>query len=204
MVGFNRRFAPLVGEIERHFAGRKYPLVMHYRVNAGFIPPEHWIHDPVEGGGRIVGEGCHFIDLMQHLVAAPPLRVFAEGITAGGRYRGDDNVSITLRFADGSIGTLVYTTLGDDRLPKERLEVYGEGGVAILDDFRTLELLRGGRIRRVRSANQDKGFEEEIRRFLAAVCAGGEMPIPFEQSLASSRATLAALDSLRTGAPRGI
>ena len=132
---------------------------------------------------------------------APPVRVFAECIAGGARYRGDDNVAITLRFADGSIGTVIYTAAGDDRLPKERLEIFGEGGVAILEDFRTLELARGGKTRTERSANQDKGFAEEMKRFLAAVREGGAMPIPFEQSLASSRATLAALDSLRRGAP---
>jgi predicted dehydrogenase len=201
MVGFNRRFAPLVAEIERHFAGRTHPLVMQYRVNAGFIPREHWVHDPVEGGGRILGEACHFIDLLHHLAGAPPVRVFAESIAGGARYRGDDNVAVTLRFADGSIATLVYTALGDDRVAKEYLEVYGEGGVALLEDFRTLRLSRGGRQRQTRSASQDKGFGEEMRRFLAAVRAGGPMPIPFEQSHASTRATLAVLESLRTGAP---
>jgi predicted dehydrogenase len=201
MVGFNRRFAPLVAKIEEHFAGRASPLVMVYRVNAGFLPREHWVHDPVEGGGRILGEACHFVDLLQHLAGAPPVRVSAECIAGAGKYRGDDNVAATLRFADGSIGTLVYTSAGDDRLPKERLEVYGEGGVALLDDFRTLELARGGRTRTERAANQDKGFAEEMRRFLATVRSGGAMPIPFEQSLASSRATLAVLESLSRGAP---
>jgi predicted dehydrogenase len=201
MVGFNRRFAPLVTRLGEHFAGRAHPLVMLYRVNAGFLPREHWVHDPVQGGGRILGEACHFVDLLHHLAGAPPTRVFAECIAGGARYRGDDNVAITLRFSDGSVGTLLYTALGDDRLPKERLEVYGEGGIAILEDFRSLELARGGRVRRERSASQDKGFVEEMRRFLAAIRAGGPMPIPFEQSLASSRATLGVLDSLRTGAP---
>jgi len=201
MVGFNRRFAPLVREIEKHFADRTHPLVMHYRVNAGVIPGDHWIHDPHEGGGRIRGEGCHFIDLCHHLAGAPPTRVFAEGIAGDTRYRGDDNVSITMRFADGSIATVLYTALGDSRQAKEHLEVFGEGRIARLDDFRSLELHSGGKTRKERSANQDKGFEEEMRRFLAAVREGGAMPIPFEQLVGTTRATLAAVESLRTGAP---
>jgi predicted dehydrogenase len=201
MVGFNRRFAPLVRAIGAHFAARAHPLVMLYRVNAGFLPREHWVHDPVEGGGRILGEACHFVDLLQHFAGAPPTRVFAECIAGGARYRGDDNVAITLRFADGSVGTVVYTALGDDRVAKEHLEVYGEGGVAVLEDFRSLELARGGRARKERSANQDKGFAEEMRRWLEAVRSGGPLPIPFEQSVASTRATLGVLESLRTGAP---
>ncbi len=202
MVGFNRRFAPLVGKIERHFAGRTHPLVMNYRVNAGFIPSDHWVHDPVEGGGRILGEVCHFVDLLQHLAGAPPVRVSAEAIEGDTRYRGDDNVSITLRFADGSIGTVVYTALGDGRLAKESLEVFGEGRVARLDDFRTLELYANGAVEKSRSSNQDKGFEEELRRFLAALSGGGEIPIPYAQAVATTRATFAALASLRTGAPQ--
>jgi predicted dehydrogenase len=104
MVGFNRRFAPLVAAIREHFGGRRHPLTLHYRINAGFLPPDHWVHDPVEGGGRILGEACHFVDLLQHLAGAPPARVHAEAIEGGGHYRSDDNVCLTLRFADGSVG----------------------------------------------------------------------------------------------------
>jgi predicted dehydrogenase len=201
MVGFNRRFAPLVEKLAAHFAGRAAPLVMHYRVNAGFLPSDHWVHDPVEGGGRLLGEGCHFVDLLHSLAGARPTRVFAECIGGGSRYRGDDNVAVTLRFADGSIGTLTYTALGDPSLGKESLEVYGEGGQAILDDFRTLLLARGRKTERMRAANQDKGFGLEMRRWVAAVADGGPPPIPFEELAATTRATLAAAESLRTGAP---
>jgi len=201
MVGFNRRFAPLVTALGEHFAGRTHPLVMHYRVNAGFIPPEHWVHDPREGGGRILGEACHFVDLCQHLAGAPPTRVFAECIAGDTRYRGDDNVAITLRFADGSIATVLYTAVGDARQGKEYLEVFGEGRMATLDDFRELRLCADGRTTRQRSASQDKGFREEMRRFLEAVRTGGPMPIPFDELAATTRATLGAVESLRTGMP---
>jgi polar amino acid transport system substrate-binding protein len=147
---------------------------------------------------------CHFVDLLQHLAGAPPRRVFAESIAGDTRYRGDDNVSLTLRFADGSVASIVYTAAGDSRVPKEYLEVFGEGRVAILQDFRTLSLTRDGGTRKFRSANQDKGFEEEMRRFLAAVRSGGPPPIPFEQSLATTRATFAALASLRSGQPQPV
>jgi predicted dehydrogenase len=204
MVGFNRRFAPLVAAIAEHFAGREHPLVMRYRINAGFIPSDHWVHDPVEGGGRILGEVCHFVDVLQYLAGAPPVRVHAESISGSERYRGDDNALLSLRFGDGSVGTIVYTAMGDARFPKEHIEVFGEGRVAALDDFRTLQLVRDGSVKRRRSANQDKGFREEIRRFLEAVQHGGPWPIPFEQSVATTRATLAALESLRTGAPQAL
>jgi predicted dehydrogenase len=199
LVGFNRRFSPLVEALAAHFAQRSSPLVMLYRVNAGFLPREHWVHDPVEGGGRILGEVCHFVDLLHHLAGAPPVRVSAECIASAGRFRGDDNAIATLRFADGSIGTIAYTAAGDERMPKERLEVFGDGGVALLEDFRTLDLSRAGRRRRERSPRQDKGFAEEMRRFLAAIRTGGPMPIPFEALLASSLATLGIVESLRSG-----
>jgi len=201
MVGFNRRFAPLVGKLTEHFSERSHPLAITYRVNAGFIPSDHWVHDPVEGGGRILGEVCHFVDLLHHIVGVPAERVSAECFAGSAKFRGDDNVIATLRFADGSVGSILYTAAGDDRVSKERIEVYGDGAVAILVDFRSLELARSGRGRTERSSGQDKGFEEEMRRFLAAVRVGGPMPIPFEQSYASTRATLAIVESLHTGAP---
>jgi predicted dehydrogenase len=201
MVGFNRRFAPLVLRAKAHFAGRGAPLVMHYRINAGFLPPEHWVHDPVEGGGRIVGEGCHFIDLLHALAGAAPVRVFAESIGGGSRYRGDDNVAITIRFADGSVGTVTYTAAGDASLGKEYLEVWGEGAVAILDDFRTLLLAKDRKQEKVKAANQNKGFEEEMKRFVSAAKAGAEMPIPFAELRASTLATIAAMESLQRGVP---
>jgi len=110
------------------------------------------------------------------------VRVYAESIGSGSRFRGDDNVAITIRFADGSIGTVTYTAAGDSTLGKEYLEVYGEGGVAILDDFRTLLLAKNRKQEKVKAANQDKGFEEEMRRFVAAAKSGGEMPIPSTSS----------------------
>ncbi len=199
MVGFNRRFAPLVGDLARHFEGRTHPLVMTYRVNAGFIPGEHWVHDPVEGGGRILGEVCHFVDLLQHLAGALPVQVQATSIDGDSRFRGDDNLIATLRFGDGSIGSVLYTAMGDGKLSKEYLEVFGEGRVAILEDFRRLELTAGGRTKTLKSANQDKGFDEEIRRYFAAVRSGSELPIPFRQSEATTRACLAIQEALRTG-----
>jgi len=204
MIGFNRRFAPLVKRIEEHFAGRSHPLMMSYRINAGFIPHDHWVHDPIEGGGRILGEVCHFVDLLHHLAGAPPVRIAAESIAGDTRYRGDDNVSITLSFADGSVGTVLYTSMGASRLSKEYLEVMGEGKSAILDDFRSLDLYDGGRHRSHKSSNQDKGFNEEMRLFVEAVRTRGEMPIPFEQSAISTRATLQVLDCLSTGEERAV
>jgi polar amino acid transport system substrate-binding protein len=200
MVGFNRRFAPLTRQLAEFFAGRSEPLTMVYRVNAGYLPKEHWYHDPLQGGGRLLGEACHFIDLLGHLAGAPAQSVFAECMDDAGRYR-HDNVLINLRFSNGSIGTVIYTANGDARLPKERLEVFGQGSTAVLDDFQRLELYRNRQRRVVTARAQDKGHAEEVRRFIDAQRQGGALPISFEACVQSTAATLAARDALRLGVP---
>ena len=200
-VGYNRRFAPLTLRLRDHFAGRRSPLVIQLRVNAGALPEGSWIHHPREGGGRIVGEACHFIDLCAFIAGAAPVSVFAQGVLAEGGARADDNVILSLRFADGSIGTIAYVATGDPSLGKERLEVLGDSASAVLEDFRTLELRRGGKRRTSRSLVQDKGHRAELAAFVAAARAGGPGPIPLGELAAVSRATFSALESLRTGAP---
>ena len=201
MVGYNRRFAPMARQLKAFLADVHEPLVMHYRVNAGYIPPDHWVQDPQQGGGRIIGEICHFVDFLTFLAGALPVRVYARALPNDGRYR-DDNVVITLEFADGSLGTIAYVANGDKSFPKERLEVFGGGAVAVLDDFRRLELVRNGRKKVVRSRlHQDKGHRGEWEAFVAAVQNGGPAPIPFEEIVATTLTTFRILDSLRCGGP---
>jgi predicted dehydrogenase len=187
--------------MKNFFDAAHEPLVMQYRVNAGYLPPEHWVHDPEQGGGRIVGEVCHFIDFMTFLVDAIPQRVLAYGLPDNGRYK-EDNVVITIEFPDGSLGTIAYLANGDRGLPKERVEVFGGGRVAVLDDFRRLEMYSGGR-RRIRRAwfRQDKGHRAEWIAFVAAVASGGAPPIPYEQLFAVTTTSFAAVESLRSGEP---
>jgi predicted dehydrogenase/threonine dehydrogenase-like Zn-dependent dehydrogenase len=199
MVGFNRRFAPHVQELRRWFQDRIEPMAVQYRINAGFIEPSHWAQDPEEGGGRILGEVCHFIDLICFLVGAPLMMIYAQALDNGGRYR-NDNVSITLRFADSSIGTILYLANGDAALPKERCEVFCQGASAVLDDFCRLELYRNGH-RQARKAAQDKGHQAEVQAFIEAVRAGSELPISFAECVSSTLATLRVLESLQQGAP---
>jgi len=199
MVGFNRRFAPMARQLKAFLADVHEPLVMHYRVNAGYIPPDHWVQDPEQGGGRIIGEVCHFVDFLTFLADALPVRVHARALPNDGRYR-DDNVVITLEFADGSLGTITYVANGDKAFPKERVEVFGGGCVATLDDFRRLELVRGGRRKVVRSRlRRDKGHRGEWEAFVQALREGGPAPIPFEEIVATTLTTFAVVDSLRRG-----
>ena len=197
MVGFNRRFAPLAVKMKDFLAGRAEPLYAHYRVNAGYLPLGHWTQDPEIGGGRIIGEGCHFVDFITFLVGSAPVAVSARALPDAGKYR-EDNVSMTFSFADGSIGVVDYLANGDKSLPKERVEVFCGGRVAVLDDYRALELVHNGTRKTVRSAfRQDKGHLTELQAFVQAIRAGGPAPIPYEQLVGVTRATFAAVESLR-------
>jgi predicted dehydrogenase len=198
-VGFNRRFARLARSMKDFFASRTEPMIAHYRINAGYIPPEHWTQDPEIGGGRIIGEACHFIDFLTFLVGEPPLEVLALGMPDLGRYR-EDNVVLTFTFPDGSIGTVTYLANGDKAFPKERVEVFCAGRVAVLDDFRSLETVAEGRRQVERSRlRQDKGHQAEWAAFKDAILAGGPPPIPYEQLIGVTRASFAGLESLRSG-----
>lgn len=185
MVGFNRRFAPLGLELAAA-VGRPAPVVATYRVNAGRLPRSHWTHDPEIGGGRIVGEVCHFVDFLSFLCGGAPTAVTARAIGGGSEPR-EDNVAATLAFADGSVGVVVYTSLGDPSLAKERIEVLGEAGAATLDDFRKLSIHRGGEQRQTELA-RDKGHAGEIAAFVAA-CRDGRQPWPLVDIFGVTQAT---------------
>jgi polar amino acid transport system substrate-binding protein len=202
MVGFNRRFSPLAERAKDFFTGVDSPLSMLYRVNAGRIPKEHWTQDALEGGGRIVGEVCHFIDLMQFLTDAPPVSVFAESVSGRSDKTVDaDSVFITLRFADGSNGAIAYLSEGDKSLPKERLEIFGGSRTFVLDDYRRATLHKDGREEQVTLKAQDKGQREQIRRVCASILQGTEAPIRVDELAATTRATFRTLDSLREQRP---
>lgn len=199
MIGFNRRFSPHARLLKDYFAKRTLPLVMHYRVNAGSIPKDVWLQDPEVGGGRMVGEGCHFIDFMSYVCGAPVVKVQAMCIqTANGAETPEDSISVNLLFADGSVGTLEYVALGDTTLPKEWCEIHGEGSTATMDNFcRTVCTGKLGS--RKLKGTQRKGFAEELAATVAAVKGGAEMPIPFEDILNVTKTTFAVLRAVRSG-----
>jgi predicted dehydrogenase/threonine dehydrogenase-like Zn-dependent dehydrogenase len=205
MVGFNRRFSPLGQRARDFFDGINSPLSMLYRVNAGRIPKEHWIQHPDEGGGRIVGEVCHFIDLMQFLTNSAPASVFAESVSAqfnsSEKTVDRDSVFITLRFADGSNGAIAYISEGDKSLPKERVEIFGGSRSFVLDDFRRATLHKDGREEQVTLKAQDKGQQAQVRQVCASVLQGAEAPISVNELAATTRATFRILDSLREHRP---
>ncbi|MCX6057226.1 MAG: bi-domain-containing oxidoreductase [Chloroflexi bacterium] len=196
LTGFNRRFSPLAQQLSAFYKDRNEPLHAHYRVNAGYIPLNHWTQDPILGGGRIIGEGCHFIDLITFIVGEAPIKVSAHALADHGKYR-EDNVSMTFTFSDGSIGVVDYLANGDKSFPKERLEVFCEGKIAILNDYVKLEFIENGK-RKVKSGVQNKGWRREMEIFASAIREGGQPPIPYEQLFGVTEATFAAVESLRT------
>ena len=202
MVGFNRRFSPLARQAKELFAAREAPLSIIYRVNAGRIPKDHWTQNEKEGGGRIVGEVCHFIDLMTFLTDAKPVSVFAQSVSA--RSSGvidSDSVFITLKFADGSNGTIAYLAEGDKALAKERVEIFGAGKVFVLEDFRSGSTYKDNRESVVTLKAQDKGQADQVRAVCSSVLSNAPAPISLEDLITTTRTTFRILDSLREGSP---
>jgi len=197
-VGFNRRFSPSASALRSHFKGAS-PVSMVYRINAGRIPRDSWIQDPVQGGGRIVGEVCHFIDLMQYLCGSEPVRVSAACLRIGDASAvPEDSISITLEFADGSLGSLQYLAEGCKALPKERVEVHGAGRSGVMDNFLHAELYAGSGASRKHLPG--KGYAEEMRAFVDSM-SSGVPAIPLRSIVATTETTFCILDSLRSGEP---
>ena len=199
-VGFNRRFSSHATKIVEFFQGRRNPLVMVYRVNAGPLAPTHWAQDPEVGGGRIIGEACHFVDFMQAICGARPISVHAARIGSHTSGMADDQSLISLTFNDGSIGTIVYTAGGDTGLAKERFEAFGDGKAVTLDDFTVTEFYAQGKRSKYKTNVRDKGFEQEMRLFTASVAQGAEAAMRFDEIYAVTRACLLAAGGLKTGA----
>ena len=198
MVGFNRRFAPMVQQARHFFNGCHEPLAMNFRINAGFVPNTHWAQDSQQGGGRIIGEVCHFIDLMQFFSDALVKRVYAQSLPNHDKYN-NDNVAITIGLTDGSVGTILYVANGDKVLPKEYLEIFSDGKVAIIDDYRSLTLYNGGRKKISHHGVRDKGHKNEMIAWVNAVREGKLEPVPFKDSVAATSATFAVIRSLTEG-----
>ncbi|BAE48844.1 bi-domain-containing oxidoreductase [Paramagnetospirillum magneticum] len=196
-IGFNRRFAPLTLKARAHLARHPGPKVLMLRVNAGALPAESWVNAAEEGGGRVLGELCHFMDLARTLAGSPIATVQAE--SAAVTHGGCDDLSVTLTFKDGSLATIVYTAQGDTAHSKERFECFAGGTVAVIDNFLTLSITQGGRTRTEKSLGQDKGHRAELDAFTRAVATGGPAPADEAELIETSLATIAVLESLRDG-----
>jgi predicted dehydrogenase len=196
-IGFNRRFAPMAEMVHKrlkHQQGTKYLLL---RINAGHIPPESWVHAADEGGGRILGEVCHFVDLARYFIGSPIVSVQADaGQVTGGAC---DDLNAGLRFADGSLATIAYTGLGDSIYSKELVEAYAGGSVITINNFQSYTIAEQGKLKKPFARIQDKGFKSALVSFVSAVTSGGPAPIDESELIETSLATVAIMESLRDG-----
>jgi predicted dehydrogenase len=198
MVGFNRRFAPQVQKMKQLLQGVKQPKVFVMTVNAGAIPAEHWTQDHAVGGGRILGEACHFIDLLRFLAGAPISGFHAASMgKVAGVAVADDKASIIINFEDGSMGTILYLANGHKSFPKERLEVFAGGGILQLDNFRKLTGYGWSGFDKMKLWSQDKGQKACAAAFVRVVEQGGAAPIAPEEIMEVARITIAVAEALR-------
>lgn len=194
-VGFNRRYSVHARHVREHFIGRLEPAILMIRVNAGFVPGTHWTQDASEGGGRVAGEVCHFIDVAAYLVGSPVSGVAARRIAAGARYSGD-NVTVTIDFVDGSVATIFYVASGDAGLSKERIEVFAGGRSAVIDNFKQTELYANGSVRRMRTRGQDKGHRSEMQALVDRITGAPSALESFEDAVLTTVATLSVEQSI--------
>ena len=192
-VGFNRRFSPFARECKEFFDAGRGPLSFLYRINAGRYLDGHWIQDPAQGHGRVIGEVCHFVDLLGFLSGALPVKVQAWPI---GGTSDESNIHIQISLSDGSKGQIQYLACGDASVPKERLEVFGQDRTAICDDFRKSFFYHSNRCHAQTLFRQDKGHQEEMKCFVAAIAGKAPSPIPFESLWATTLATFRIRESL--------
>ena len=194
-VGFNRRFSPMIEKMKKSISGQ---ISVNYRVNAGIIPKEVWIQDRTIGGGRIIGEVCHFIDTCSYLIGSDVVSVFATTINKEDQsIPNEDNVNIVLNYANGSIATISYYAYGDTTMPKEYIEVFASGVSMQMNDFRELTIYKQGKANKEKSSNQDKGFVNEFKAFNQAVKTGNEA-ISFDSIYNTTKTTFKILESIRS------
>jgi len=200
MVGYNRRFSKHAVLMTEELLKRQDPMVVHYRVNAGFVPADHWVHSDEEGGGRIIGEICHFFDFMQYLTKSYPVRVYAERVSGNNKsIVNDDNIVIAIKFADGSVGDITYAASGDKAFSREQIEVFCEGITIVSTDFKKTVVYRDGKQKSFKTMSQDMGYQNELQHFVDVIAGKAEPKIHTEDIFFSTQAVFDINRSLETG-----
>ena len=201
MVGFNRRFSPFVFKLKEFFKNRVSPLIISYRINAGYLPPEHWANNPEIGGGRIIGEVCHFVDLLQYLANSEPVEVYAMTVNEQKEISLVDNVIVSIKFSDGSIGTINYNSKGDVSFPREMIEVFCDSSVAVIDNFTKSSFVRCGITKKFNKLSRDMGHSDEIKNIVDAISNNKTSPIQFYEIISTTLTTFKILESLKKMQP---
>ena len=204
MIGLNRRFSPFSAFIKEKL-NKESPKIINCRVNVGYLPKESWVHDKKIGGGNIIGEVCHFIDLIQYFTDSLPIKVSAFSISSKREdIFGDDNVVINLKMEDGSIGNIVYTTLGNRSYPRERVEIFSDGNIGVIENFKLAKFFDGNKKLEKKGLGIDMGHKKEYKTFFENISNGSDTPVSFKEYLATTLATFKVLESLRTNQPQQI
>lgn len=200
MVGLNRRFSPFIVRAKELFGPVSEPVVINCRVNAGYVPRDSWVHDPQQGGGRVIGEVCHFVDLIQYLSDSLPESVYAKCISGNNEAMPDeDNLAITLKLRNGSIGSIIYVANGHKSYPREKIEIFGNGSVAVIDNFKSMSFTGTGKRKKMKKLGLDMGHKNELSAFISCVRNGEPMPVDFNEYVLTTLTTFSILDSIRTG-----
>lgn len=200
LVGFNRKFSPHGLMAQKTFAKTKSPLLLLYRVNAGPLEASHWVHEEREGG-RLLGEGCHFVHFANFITNELPQKVWAATIPSGGTVVHEESFTVNIEYENDSLATIFYSALGNFKLPKESVEIHGGGTIVTINDFQSGEVLREKESTRLNLSRQDKGHAKEIESFLEVIRNGAPTPIPLKEIFAAHTVLFAAQESLRTGVP---
>jgi predicted dehydrogenase/threonine dehydrogenase-like Zn-dependent dehydrogenase len=205
MVGHNRRFSPLCRQAKKWLAGIAGPLVINCRVNAGYVPPDSWVKNPSEGGGRIIGEVGHFIDTIQYLTGSLPIRVYADSVVSDtSPEKGTDNLIITIRMRNGSIASIIYTADGNKSFPREQVEIFGGNSACLIDNFRAASFFSSGKTRKKKLMNVDRGHKDEFLAFFEAVKEQKNFPVDLSEYISTTVTTFKIEDSLKTGTPQAV
>jgi polar amino acid transport system substrate-binding protein len=201
MVGFNRRFSPFTTYAKKFFGPINEPVVINCRVNAGCVPKDSWVHDPKQGGGRIIGEVCHFVDLIQYLSDSLPESVYAECISGSNEAMPDeDNVAITIKLRNGSVGSIIYVASGDKSYPREKVEVFGKGSVALINNFKSMSFIKDGKTKKKKSyLGIDRGHNNEMNVLFKAIKDGKDFPVDFDEYIYTTLATFKIVESISEG-----
>lgn len=202
MVGYNRRFSPHAAKASEYLKNRQDPVVINYRINSGFIPADHWVHSEEEGGSRIIGEVCHFVDMIQFLTESKIVRVYAERISGNNKtVVNNDNVAITLKLKDGSIGNIIYTASGDKAFSREQIEIFCEGKTIVIKDFKETCLYYTGKKKTFKTFSQEIGYKEELQHFFDVISGKLFPKLTFDEILNSTLTVFRINEALNKGKP---
>lgn len=197
MVGFNRRFAPSTRKCIDFIGPNRNTSVVQIRCNTGFVPPDSWVHKKEEGGGRIIGEVCHFVDLAQAITSGLPKKVYA--VSAEDAHGLRDNLTLSLQMDNGAVVGITYASNGDKSFSREEVQVFAGGSVCLIDNFKNIQFVSGGKTRKEKSLEVDRGYVEEIRAAMDALKEGKPSPIDFKSLIATSLTTFAIEKSITEG-----